>query len=351
LFRHFRNFCFVALVVGCAAAVVVGPAGAQTIDDKRAEAAALTDQIEQANIKLSEMGEQFNAVQIKLDEAEAELAAVKAQIAATKAEIARIKALVEERAASTYRRARAGETINDDLDVGGDAEDLVSRKQYASTQAERDDELLDDLKDARHKLGEYRETKQDARDEAAAERQRLEEMRAQLEAQTAKQEALLRQVKGELAQMIHDELERRQREAEAMAQANFNDDGSGSANLPPPGPSTKQAIAFAKQQMGKTYVYAASGPDHYDCSGLVMAAFRSAGVSLPHYSGAQYAMLPHVTLTAMMPGDLVFWGTGGSSHVAIYLGNYQIIESGGTGHDVHIGPIWGHPVGAARVLQ
>ena len=52
-----------------------------------------------------------------------------------------------------------------------------------------------------------------------------------------------------------------------------------------------------------------------------------------------------------MPGDLVFWGTGGSSHVAIYLGDYQIIESGGTGHDVHIGPIWGHPVGAARVLQ
>jgi len=88
-----------------------------------------------------------------------------------------------------------------------------------------------------------------------------------------------------------------------------------------------------------------------DCSGFTMAAYRSAGVSLPHYSGAQYAALPHVPLTAMMPGDPLFWGPNASSHVAIYLGDLQIIESGGTGHDVHIGPIWGRPMGAARVLQ
>ena len=67
MFRHFRNFCFVALVAMCAVAVVIGPAGAQTIDDKRAQAAQLQDQIEATNIKLTEMGEQFNAAQIELD--------------------------------------------------------------------------------------------------------------------------------------------------------------------------------------------------------------------------------------------------------------------------------------------
>ena len=77
-----------------------------------------------------------------------------------------------------------------------------------------------------------------------------------------------------------------------------------------------------------------------------MAAFRSAGVSLPHYSGAQYQTLPHVPLDSVQVGDLMFWGSGGSEHVAIYVGDGKILEAGGSTHIVHIGPIWGHPVGA-----
>jgi cell wall-associated NlpC family hydrolase len=52
----------------------------------------------------------------------------------------------------------------------------------------------------------------------------------------------------------------------------------------------------------------------------------------------------------MQPGDLLFWGLGGSEHVAIYVGAGRILEAGGTRDDVHIGPIWGQPVGAARVV-
>jgi cell wall-associated NlpC family hydrolase len=96
-------------------------------------------------------------------------------------------------------------------------------------------------------------------------------------------------------------------------------------------------------------VYAAAGPNSYDCSGLVMAAYASAGFQLPHYSGAQYAMLPHIPISAAQPGDLLFWGEAASEHVAIYVGDGRILEAGGTGNDVHIGPIWGQPMGAARV--
>jgi cell wall-associated NlpC family hydrolase len=175
-------------------------------------------------------------------------------------------------------------------------------------------------------------------------------MKTELEATSAKQQQLLAQVEGELEQLVAQELARRQAEAAAMAQGKLAG-GDGDPNLPPPGPAAAQALAFAEAQMGKTYVYAADGPDHYDCSGLTMAAYRSAGVSLPHYSGAQYAALPHLPLDKVMPGDLIFWGTNASSHVALYYGNAQILESGGSGHDVHIGPIWGKPMGAARVLQ
>ena len=79
-----------------------------------------------------------------------------------------------------------------------------------------------------------------------------------------------------------------------------------------------------------------------------MAAWGAAGVRLPHYSGAQYAMLRHVSLSAMIPGDLIFWGPGGSEHVGIYIGGGLMIAAPHTGDVVKIEAVWGHPVGAAR---
>ena len=60
-------------------------------------------------------------------------------------------------------------------------------------------------------------------------------------------------------------------------------------------------------------------------------------------------MLPHIPISAAQPGDLLFWGVAASEHVAISVGDGRILEAGGTGNDVHIGPIWGQPMGAARV--
>ena len=80
------------------------------------------------------------------------------------------------------------------------------------------------------------------------------------------------------------------------------------------------AIKYAEAQLGKPYMYAASGPDTFDCSGLTMMAWAAAGISLPHYSGAQYEMFPHVPLDQLAPGDLLFWGVQGSEHVAMYIG-------------------------------
>src|SRR5207247_9980640 len=80
-----------------------------------------------------------------------------------------------------------------------------------------------------------------------------------------------------------------------------------SANVPVNGGGAATAIAYARSQLGKPYCYAGSGPGCFDCSGLTMRAWGAAGVSMPHYSGAQYSMFPHVPLNAMQPGDLVFW--------------------------------------------
>ena len=121
-----------------------------------------------------------------------------------------------------------------------------------------------------------------------------------------------------------------------------------SANVPVNGGGASAAIAYARSQLGKPYCYAGSGPACFDCSGLTMRAWGAAGVSMPHYSGAQYSMFPHVPLSAMQPGDLVFWGPGGSDHVGLYIGGGQMIAAPHTGDVVKIQAVYGSPVGAAR---
>jgi peptidoglycan DL-endopeptidase CwlO len=352
LFRNIRNISFVALASLLLAATLVATTvtvvAADPISDKQAQAKQLQDDIEATNQALSVAGERYNAAQLHLEQTEADLAKVEGQIAATQAEVDRTLALVRERSASVYRRALRGHSV-EELDYS-DANQLLVRKHYASVQARSDDELLQRLDDEKARLAAQRAEAEKARAAAAAEREQIAAMRADLESRSTQQQQLLEQVKGELAQLVAAELARRQAEALALARSKLGG-GDGDPNLPPPGPAAAQALAYAEAQIGKTYVYAAAGPDHFDCSGLTMSAYRSAGVSLPHYSGAQYAALPHVPLDHLMPGDLIFWGQNASSHVALYYGDARILESGGSGHDVHIGPIWGRPMGAARVLQ
>ena len=346
--RHIGLVAVASLLVVSGSVTVVTPAGADPISDKEAQAKTYQDQIEATNERVSALGERYNGAQLRLQQAEASLAAVQGQIAVTQGEVDRTRRLVNERSASVYRRAFAGLSL-DDLDYS-DAVHFAARKQYAAAQASRDDRVLQQLDDAKATLADQQAAAERARADADAERQQIEATKVALETASVQQHQLLDQVQGELAQLVAQELARRQAEAAAMARGRLSG-GDGDPNLGPPGPAAARALAFAEAQMGKTYVYAAAGPDHFDCSGLTMAAYRSAGVSLPHYSGAQYAALPHVPLDHVMPGDLIFWGAGASVHVAFYYGNARILESGGSGHDVHIGPIWGHPMGAARILH
>ncbi|MEO6471001.1 MAG: NlpC/P60 family protein [Aeromicrobium sp.] len=109
----------------------------------------------------------------------------------------------------------------------------------------------------------------------------------------------------------------------------------------PPASSNKveTAIAFAKAQLGDPYKWGGTGPNSWDCSGLVMKAWAAAGVSLPHYGGAQYTSTRKVSMSSIQRGDLLFWSNGGAGsiyHVAMYLGGGQMIHAPRTGRDVEI---------------
>jgi peptidoglycan DL-endopeptidase CwlO len=95
------------------------------------------------------------------------------------------------------------------------------------------------------------------------------------------------------------------------------------------------AIKYALQQIGDKYVFGAAGLTTWDCSGLTMRAFRSAGVSLPHSSRAQYGYGKAVDRKNLQPGDLVFFGRP-ISHVAIYLGGERMLHAPRKGSRVKI---------------
>ena len=96
----------------------------------------------------------------------------------------------------------------------------------------------------------------------------------------------------------------------------------------------EKAVAFTYAQLGKPYVWGATGPDSYDCSGLVQAAWGSAGVAIPRTTYDQYAALPHVPMSAIQPGDLIFFDSLG--HVGIYVGSNTIIDAPQSGEDVEL---------------
>jgi cell wall-associated NlpC family hydrolase len=191
------------------------------------------------------------------------------------------------------------------------------------------------------------------------------------------QQALKNQVDSELNALIQ-QAERQRADAERAAaqaaqqqaaQQQQNGNPSPPASQPPvtnpsipvrpipPGPipppsvdGAAKAIAYAKAQLGKPYQWGAAGPDTFDCSGLTMMAWREGGINLLHYTGSQYAKTRPIPLSAVQPGDLVFYND--FDHVALYIGKGKIIQAPHTGATVEIQDMyfWNTTMAATRPL-
>ena len=115
-------------------------------------------------------------------------------------------------------------------------------------------------------------------------------------------------------------------QASSLAQVSLANGVSGRAGI---------ALRFALKQIGDKYVFGAAGPILWDCSGLTMRAYQAAGVSLPHSSRAQARMGKSITKGALMPGDLMFFGSP-VSHVGIYMGGGKMVHAPRPGSRVKV---------------
>ena len=116
-----------------------------------------------------------------------------------------------------------------------------------------------------------------------------------------------------------------------------------------------RAIQFALGEVGKPYVWGATGPNTYDCSGLMLRAFQAAGIDLPRVSWQQFKAGGHVPVKQAQPGDLLFYATDPSDpatihHVMLYMGDGQMVEAPYSGESVRVRPVpWGYSrAGASR---
>jgi cell wall-associated NlpC family hydrolase len=116
-------------------------------------------------------------------------------------------------------------------------------------------------------------------------------------------------------------------------------------------------VRIALNQKGDRYISGATGPHAFDCSGFTKYVYKQAtGKTLPHYSGSQLRTAKRVSLKHLKPGDLMFYGPGGSQHVSMYIGKGKMIHatnprSGVKVDSIHMGYYKARFAGAGRIVQ
>jgi cell wall-associated NlpC family hydrolase len=344
-------------VLGVALAVCLGvlvtavpTAGAQSVDSKRAEAREIAERLAELREEQMELGATYERANYERHLAEEKVADAQEQADRTLEELEARRAELRSFAVIAYQGGNeapgVAALLTDEASSG-----TVKRFYLETTTGDRGD-LIDALNAAREAAEDDIERLDAAKEEADAHLAQIEDARDAAAAATATQSELNARVQGELASLVAEE---------AAAYAARNPTSAGNTETPstagpaaaparpganpapgpapspapvPPSPAPPTdgskaggAISAALSKVGSGYVWGAAGPNTFDCSGLVMWAYAQVGVRLPHYSGAQYSMTTRISAAQLQPGDLVFWGPGGSEHVALYMGGNQIVHA------------------------
>ena len=355
----------VAVLLG-ASAIAMVPAGADQISDKRAEAAAVADRLEQLDARMMEINAQYERANYELHLAEQKVADAKARAERTAAELEQRRAELSAFAIAAYQTGNDSPEV--DALLSSDASTGVQKRSYLENVSGSRQDHIDALNAAKVAAQEDAARLAEAEAAANAHASEIEQARSAQQSAVADQQALASKVQGELSTLVAAETARRAAEAQRLAAQQAADrtptrpntpsgigDNTGlteNPNLPPPPPGhgASGAVAAALTRVGSPYVWGAAGPTTFDCSGLVVWAYAQVGINLPHYSGAQLLATTRISASQLQPGDLVFYGPGGSEHVAMYIGGDQLVQAS---HGISVTNFrgwWKEPSGYGRVV-
>jgi cell wall-associated NlpC family hydrolase len=340
---------------------------ADKLADKKAEAARLAAAVEAQGEKVSILAEKLNQARLRADQVQAQVAAAKAEVARTDAVVGQRREELKAYVIQAFMKGGNASSLQMLMSSKDSPSNLAIRTSYVKAVTAQHRTALDELAAAREAADAKRARLEAAQKDSRSALDAVNKDRRAAEDATRTAQATLDQVKGELSQLVAAEAQRRADEAARRAQADLaarqtrpaatrsrpsrSSAGTGvdPGPAPAPNPGAAAAVAEAKRQIGKPYQYGAAGPGSFDCSGLTMWSWRAGGVSLPHSSSAQYSATSRVAVSALQPGDLVFYGSP-IHHVGIYVGNGTMVEASHEGVPVRYASIYRSDlVGAGRV--
>ncbi|MFI1649431.1 NlpC/P60 family protein [Streptomyces avidinii] len=288
--------------------------------------------------------ERYNGAKEQADEAERALTGLREETARKTDQLNTARSALGTLAASQYRSGSLGTTVR--LALASDPQEYLSQASFIARAGDRNAAGITTVRRRLDEVGKLR-------DQAAGRLADLRSRQDEIAGHKAVIEGKLTAARNLLARLTAEEraaYEARSPGGPAAAPA-APGAPKGSTPAPPPpsdGSRAARAVAFAHTAIGKPYVWGATGPGSFDCSGLTQAAWRSAGVSLPRTTYTQINAGRRVSRDQLAPGDLVFFYSG-VTHVGLYVGNGQMIHAPRPGSTVRLAPIDSMPwAGASR---
>ena len=317
------------VTVAAVASLTVGLAPATGHADPTTVSGA-QQQILDLNEKLEPVVEQYNAAQIELDKKKKAQKKAADQARALDIQMQSLSGKVRQMASAAYRSVPLGEFTS--IMTSRSPQDFLDQLSALDTIALRRDAAIKSLSGAKDKADKAAQAARKAAADAQSLFNKLQSQKASIEKQVKQAKSLLSQLSA------------------SQQAAMWSGTPVDLSDLPAAqSERAKIAVNAAMSKRGSPYVWAAAGPNTFDCSGLMVWAWAQAGVSLPHQSQAQYDVGTHVSRANLQPGDLVFFYSP-IHHVGMYIGNNLVVHAPQTGDVVKVSSMDSFPyTGATRV--
>jgi peptidoglycan DL-endopeptidase CwlO len=322
--------------------IISRPAGAMTVAQEKARAADLYSQIQRVGEQVAFLGQKYDLAHLNYLKITNTIANTKSIVASIQGKVVSDDSKLKADAIFAY--VNNGATASNNPLFSGNASNVGATQVYSQLAEGNIGTVIASLKSNRVELTQEQGILAAERAQASAVANANLATFRQFETLQANIQAARVQVEGQITAYYNQiaaaaAAAAAAAVARAVTVAQSAPPTSVSFPAPPPSNIGEAAVQAAEKYQGVPYCWGGATGSCMDCSGLVMLAYGAVGVSLPHYSGAQFDDTVRVPLSDIQPGDLLFYGYNGDEHVAMYVGGGNMIEAPETGYTVHITPI------------